>query len=154
MIAVIVQDAAGTVLASASGPEEILLSVDRVYQPGDRILVSGAAHLRVQMDQALPSGEVYLPEEKKFATKRGELVRSKSEAMIADCYYELGIPYKNAQPINLFYIFTVFPLVRRYQGLVPFFRCSDLLSVRRDLLPLDLRDRPSVRRRNCNYRCP
>ena len=64
MIAVIVQDAAGTVLASASGPEEVLLSVDRVYQPGDRILVSGAAHLRVQMDQALPSGEVYLPEEK------------------------------------------------------------------------------------------
>ena len=40
MIAVIVQDAAGTVLASASGPEEVLLSVDRVYQPGDRILVS------------------------------------------------------------------------------------------------------------------
>ena len=64
MIAVIVQDAAGTVLASASGPEEVLLSVDRVYQPGDRILVSGAAHLRMQMDQALPAGEVYLPEEK------------------------------------------------------------------------------------------
>ena len=64
MITVIVQDAAGTVLASASHPEEVLLSVDRVYQPGDVVLVSGAAHLKIQMDQALPSGEVYLPEEK------------------------------------------------------------------------------------------
>ena len=43
----------------------------------------------------------YLPEEKKFATKRGELVRSKSEAMIADCYYELGIPYKCDFPVDV-----------------------------------------------------
>ena len=34
------------------------------------------------------------PEKKKFPTKKGDMVRSKSEAMIADVYYELGIPYR------------------------------------------------------------
>ena len=64
MISVTVQAADGAVLASASHPEEVLLSVNRVYEPGDRILIAGAQHLQVQMDQALPSGEVFLPEEK------------------------------------------------------------------------------------------
>lgn len=41
------------------------------------------------------------PEEKCYATKRGDLVRSKSEAMIADAYYELGIPYKYEYPIEV-----------------------------------------------------
>ena len=63
MITVLVRSADGTLLASAAHPEEVLLSVDRVYQPGDVILISGARHLRVQMDQSLPSGEVYLPGE-------------------------------------------------------------------------------------------
>lgn len=30
----------------------------------------------------------------KYATKRGELVRSKSEVLIADMYYNLGVPYR------------------------------------------------------------
>ncbi len=51
----------GTVLASADHPEEVWLSVDRVYRPGDRIRITGPSHLRVQMDQALPAGEVFLP---------------------------------------------------------------------------------------------
>lgn len=36
----------------------------------------------------------YHPEECRYETKKGDLVRSKSEAMIADMYYELGIPYR------------------------------------------------------------
>ena len=36
----------------------------------------------------------YKPEEKIYTTKRGEMVRSKSEMMIADMYCELGIPYR------------------------------------------------------------
>ena len=73
MISIIVQSSDGSVLASASHPEEVFLSVDRVYQPGDRILISGAAHLRVQMDQALPAGEVFLPrEEMTWAVPCGE----------------------------------------------------------------------------------
>lgn len=34
------------------------------------------------------------PEEKVFMTRRGEMVRSKSELIIADMYYSLGIPYR------------------------------------------------------------
>jgi len=41
------------------------------------------------------------PEEKIFATKRGEFVRSKSEAMIADSYYDMGIPYKYDFPVEV-----------------------------------------------------
>ncbi|MCR4901455.1 MAG: hypothetical protein K6A23_01235 [Butyrivibrio sp.] len=36
----------------------------------------------------------YKLEEKIYQTKKGDLVRSKSEVMIADMYYELGIPYR------------------------------------------------------------
>ncbi len=64
MITITVQSADRSVLASAQHPEEALLSVDRVYQPGDRVVISGARHLRVQMDQALPWGEVFLPAER------------------------------------------------------------------------------------------
>ena len=64
MISILVRSADGTLLASAEHPEEALLSLDRAYRPGDVIHISGAKHLRVQMDQALPSGEVFLPEEK------------------------------------------------------------------------------------------
>ena len=35
-------------------------------------------------------------ENKRYATKRGEFVRSKTEAMIADSYYDMGIPYIHA----------------------------------------------------------
>lgn len=41
------------------------------------------------------------PEELKYSTKRGELVRTKSEAMIADAYYDLGIPYRYECPVRL-----------------------------------------------------
>lgn len=46
-------------------------------------------------------GNPFSPEEKRYATKQGEYVRSKSEAMIADMYYEMGIPYKYECPLTL-----------------------------------------------------
>ena len=61
MITVLVQSSDGSVLARTTHPEEALLSVDRVYQPGDQIRISGARHMRLQMDQCLPVGEVFLP---------------------------------------------------------------------------------------------
>ena len=61
MITITAQSSDGTVLASAAHPDEAWLSVDRVWQPGDLIRISGPARLWVQMDQALPAGEVYLP---------------------------------------------------------------------------------------------
>ena len=63
MIEIIVKDAQGGVLARAAHESEALLSVDRDYQPGDRIeIISGEKHLWVQMDATILPGEVYLPE--------------------------------------------------------------------------------------------
>lgn len=51
---------------------------------------------------ALPfQASSYEPNEKIFRTKRGEMVRSKSELMIADMYYELGIPYRYECEVTL-----------------------------------------------------
>ena len=66
MITILVQSADGLVLASAEHPEEAWLSVDRVYQPGDVVRISGPNHLQVQLDQSLLPGEVYLPEGTKW----------------------------------------------------------------------------------------
>ncbi len=62
MITITLYDAGGTVLASAAHENEALLCADRAYLAGDRIEITGGAHLYVQTDQALPGGEVYLPE--------------------------------------------------------------------------------------------
>ena len=64
MITILVQSSDGSVLASSEHPDEALVCVDRVYQPGDVIRIAGASHLRVQMDQSLPAGEVFLPEQR------------------------------------------------------------------------------------------
>nr|MBQ8253795.1 hypothetical protein [Lachnospiraceae bacterium]MBQ8253819.1 hypothetical protein [Lachnospiraceae bacterium] len=36
----------------------------------------------------------YYPEQRVYSTKKDERVRSKSEVMLADMYYEMGIPYR------------------------------------------------------------
>ncbi len=64
MIRIEVKSADGTLLASAEHENEALLCVDREYEPGDVIVISGAQHIVVQMDQAMPEGEVYLPAER------------------------------------------------------------------------------------------
>ncbi len=43
----------------------------------------------------------YKPEKKIHDTKRGEKVRSKSEAFIADTLYEFGIPYHYERPVRM-----------------------------------------------------
>ena len=40
------------------------------------------------------------PENKKFCTERGEMVRSKSEMIFANMFYDMGIPYKYECPIK------------------------------------------------------
>lgn len=40
-------------------------------------------------------------EELRYETVRGDMVRTKSEAMIANMYYELGIPYKYEYPVKV-----------------------------------------------------
>ena len=43
----------------------------------------------------------YKPEKKIFDTRKGEKVRSKSEAIIADTLYEFGIPYRYEYHVNM-----------------------------------------------------
>jgi hypothetical protein len=43
----------------------------------------------------------YMPEKKIYDTRKGEKVRSKSEAILADILYELGIPYHYEKPMHL-----------------------------------------------------
>ena len=45
----------------------------------------------------------YMPERKIYDTKKGDKVRSKSEAMLADMFFDLGIPYHYEQALNLKY---------------------------------------------------
>lgn len=43
----------------------------------------------------------YKPEEKIYPTTKGDMVRSKSEALLANMYYRLGIPYRYEAEIKL-----------------------------------------------------
>ncbi|MCR5735463.1 MAG: hypothetical protein K6G22_12730 [Lachnospiraceae bacterium] len=43
----------------------------------------------------------YMPENRIYDTRKGERVRSKSEAILADMLYELGIPYHYEKPLKL-----------------------------------------------------
>ena len=62
MIAIELRNSENKALASATHAEEALLCVDRAYQPGDVLRITGGAHLWVQMDQQLPAGEIYAPD--------------------------------------------------------------------------------------------
>lgn len=44
---------------------------------------------------------IYRTEERKYKTRRGDMVRSKSEAIIADMLYELRIPYHYEKALRL-----------------------------------------------------
>ena len=62
MIVIQVADAGGNLLASAGHAQEAMICVDRMYQPGDRLIISGAERLFVQLDQSLSGCEIYAPE--------------------------------------------------------------------------------------------
>lgn len=70
MIRIIAENGDGMPIASAEGANEALLCLDRVYVPGDRIVIAaeGEKHLRVKMDTVIPEGEVFLPEGKMIWT--------------------------------------------------------------------------------------
>ena len=61
MITIQVRDENEKILAQASHETEAMLCVDRVYKPGDHLVISGAKHLYVQLDQCLPGCAVYAP---------------------------------------------------------------------------------------------
>ncbi len=54
-----------------------------------------------QWENTLYECNPYEPEQKVYSTKKDELVRSKSEVLLADMYYELGIPYRYEAQLQL-----------------------------------------------------
>ena len=63
MIRLLVLNQNNQLIAETAHPDTALLCVDRVYEAGDTVVITGPRHMTVQMDQALPAGEVYLPED-------------------------------------------------------------------------------------------
>lgn len=62
MITISVLDASSALLASSAHESEAFLCLDRVYEPGDTIVIaSDGKHVWAQLDTALLPGEVYLP---------------------------------------------------------------------------------------------
>lgn len=62
-------------------------------------------HLIQEMEKELEKENYptnpYYPEQRVYPTKKDELVRSKSEVLIADMYYEMGIPYRYEAELDL-----------------------------------------------------
>lgn len=54
-----------------------------------------------QWENELFETNKYYPGEKVYPTKKDEMVRSKSEVLLADMYYELGIPYRYEAKLEL-----------------------------------------------------
>jgi len=57
------------------------------------ILISDLEYATI-WEQSEYNTNVYKDEEKVYPTKKGDMVRSKSEVMLANLYYEMGIPYR------------------------------------------------------------
>ncbi len=56
-------------------------------------LLSDDLYVKHWLDEKYEMNRMY-PEGKVYSTKKGEMVRSKSEVILADMYYDLGIPYR------------------------------------------------------------
>lgn len=65
------------------------------------LLVSDKTYQSLWLAEPYESDQYY-PENLIYETRRGEKVRSKSEMMIADVYFELGIPYRYEAKLTLF----------------------------------------------------
>lgn len=63
----------------------------------------------IQWQKVPYEGKEFSPDAPEIYTERGERVRSKSEKMIADKLYMLGIPYRYEYPIRLAGYGTVYP---------------------------------------------
>ncbi len=61
---------------------------------------SPEAYAKKWQEKSFSTNDLY-SERLIYETSRGELVRSKSEAILADMFYELGIPYHYEKPLTL-----------------------------------------------------
>lgn len=74
----------------------------------DAIIISDEEFVK-QWESVSYKGKVLIDDEQAIMTERGERVRSKSEKIIADKLYLLGIPYRYEYPILLKGNITVYP---------------------------------------------
>ena len=84
------------------------LDSERVYQEQSAArkefvkpyIIPEDEYIRAWLEESYISNP-YNEDDKRFDTKKGDKVRSKSEAIIADMLYELGIPYRYEQVVSL-----------------------------------------------------
>lgn len=112
--------------SGGSGKDRILYRSETVYslmnperkKLVEPILLSDCEYAKRWEKEEYKRNE-YRLEEKVYSTKKGDMVRSKSEVMIANMYYELGIPYRYEAELSLnngrvtYPDFTVLDVVHR-----------------------------------------
>lgn len=86
---------------SGVSPEDVYANLNNYRKPLVSPVVLSDEEFAARWENEEYEGNPFHPEEKVYETKKGELVRSKSEAFIADMYYEMGIPYKYEYPVEL-----------------------------------------------------
>lgn len=86
---------------SGTSPEEIYDQMNVYRQDILSPLILSDREYAKQWQAEQYQGNPFNPEELIYDTNRGEKVRSKTEARIADLYYELGIPYRYEYPVKL-----------------------------------------------------
>ena len=89
----------------AYNPEKLGLLYDKMNDMRKELVqplyLSDEEYLR-RWQEASYKSNPFMQEERVYVTKRGDLVRTKSEEMIADLYFEMGIPYKYECPVVLY----------------------------------------------------
>ena len=82
-------------------PEEIFTSFSKPRQELISPLILSKEMFAKRWAEETYEKNPYKQDEVIYETKRGDYVRSKSEVIIADIYYELGIPYRYEAPVHL-----------------------------------------------------
>ncbi len=100
--------ALGKVVVMESSKKDILYQSDMVYSgmSADKkelvvpMLMSNYEYA-AKWEKEEYKNNNFKSEEKVYSTKKGDMVRSKSEVMLANMYYELGIPYRYEAELRL-----------------------------------------------------
>lgn len=87
--------------STGKSPEEVFSGMNE-YRKNlvEPLLISDEEYAK-QWESAAYEKNPYHPEECTLPTDKGDFVRSKSEARIADMYYALGIPYRYEASVKL-----------------------------------------------------
>lgn len=80
-------------------PEDVFDNLNSYRQEiVEPLIISDSEYVKRWLQEQY-EGNPYKPEEKIYDTNKGEKVRSKSEAFLANMYYEMGIPYRYEYPV-------------------------------------------------------